>query len=104
MVLARRALIKAAAASGALSAASVAGLPGVAWAANTAYVMSYFTETPDFQGADYGLHLAVSRDGLNWTPLNQNNPVVTPTAGQQGCGTRSCSASRTAPTWYWPPT
>ncbi|GAB3530805.1 glycoside hydrolase family 43 protein [Phytohabitans suffuscus] len=84
MVLARRALIKAAAASGALSAASVAGLPGVAWAANTAYVMSYFTETPDFQGADYGLHLAVSRDGLNWTPLNQNNPVVTPTAGQQG--------------------
>ncbi|MBE1583397.1 hypothetical protein ACFPOI_31735 [Nonomuraea angiospora] len=27
---------------------------------------------------------AVSRDGLNWTPLNQNNPVVTPTAGQQG--------------------
>ncbi|MEE3922557.1 hypothetical protein V2I01_42175 [Micromonospora sp. BRA006-A] len=42
------------AASGALTAASVAGLPGVAWAANTAYAMAYFTETPNFQGADYG--------------------------------------------------
>ncbi|MDI1460983.1 glycoside hydrolase family 43 protein [Catellatospora sp. KI3] len=55
-----------------------------ALAADTAYVMAYFTESPSFQGADYGLHLAVSRDGLNWTPLNQNNPVVTPTAGQLG--------------------
>jgi hypothetical protein len=84
VLLGRRALVKAVAASGALSALSVAGLPGVAWAANTAYVMAYFTETPQFQGADYGLHLAVSRDGLNWTPLNQNNPVATPTAGQMG--------------------
>jgi non-reducing end alpha-L-arabinofuranosidase len=58
---------------------------GVAQAAtNTAYLMTYFTETPQMTGADYGLHLAVSRDGLNWTPLNQNNPVVTPTAGELG--------------------
>ncbi|MFY1661431.1 glycoside hydrolase family 43 protein [Micromonospora sp. WMMD1274] len=84
MAISRRALIKAVAASGALTAASVTGLPSVAWAANTAYAMAYFTETPNFQGADYGLHLAVSRDGLNWTPLNQNNPVVTPTQGQMG--------------------
>jgi hypothetical protein len=55
-----------------------------ALAANTAYAMTYFTESPQQQGADYGLHLAVSRDGLNWTPLNQNNPVATPTAGQLG--------------------
>ncbi|MCP2163424.1 glycoside hydrolase family 43 protein [Goodfellowiella coeruleoviolacea] len=50
----------------------------------TAYVMGYFTESPSGRGSDYGLHLAVSPDGLNWTPLNQNNPVVTPTAGTQG--------------------
>ncbi|MBF5029800.1 AbfB domain-containing protein [Micromonospora sp. ANENR4] len=73
------ALSAAAAATGALS------LPrGALAAANTAYAMAYFTETPNGLGADYGLHLAVSRDGLNWTPLNQNNPVVTPTAGQLG--------------------
>ncbi|MET8234476.1 hypothetical protein ABZS77_27760 [Micromonospora sp. NPDC005298] len=73
------ALSTAAAATGALT------LPRAALAApNTAYLMAYFTETPQFLGADYGLHLAVSRDGLNWTPLNQNNPVATPTAGQLG--------------------
>ncbi|GAB1510404.1 glycoside hydrolase family 43 protein [Actinophytocola sp. KF-1] len=53
-------------------------------AANTAYVMAYFTESPQMAGADYGLHLAVSQDGLNWTPLNGNNPVTTPTAGTRG--------------------
>lgn len=53
-------------------------------AANSAYVFAYFTESPNMNGADYGLHLAVSQDGLNWTPLNQNNPVVTPTAGTLG--------------------
>jgi hypothetical protein len=58
--------------------------PQRAAAANTAYVMAYFTESPQMQAANYGLHLAVSTDGLNWTPLNQNNPVVTPTAGTGG--------------------
>ncbi|GGM06300.1 MULTISPECIES: glycoside hydrolase family 43 protein [Micromonospora] len=53
-------------------------------ATNTAYLMTYFTESPNQSAANYGLHLAVSRDGLNWSPLNQNNPVVTPTAGQLG--------------------
>jgi Alpha-L-arabinofuranosidase B (ABFB) domain len=47
--------------------------------------MCYFTESTNLgDGTDYGLHLAVSPDGLNWTPLNQNNPVVTPTAGDLG--------------------
>ena len=62
------------------------GLDGSrAWAAtNTGYAFAYFTETPNQSGADYGLHLAVSRDGLNWSPLNQNLPVTTPISGQQG--------------------
>ncbi|MFD8531053.1 glycoside hydrolase family 43 protein [Streptosporangium canum] len=84
MSLSRRQFGKAALTSAALTATGVAGFPRAAYAANTAYVFGYFTESPNRQAADYGLHLAVSRDGLNWAPLNQNNPVVTPTAGQQG--------------------
>ncbi|QNP74279.1 AbfB domain-containing protein [Streptomyces roseirectus] len=58
---------------------------GTAHAADSAYAMCYFTESTNLgDGTDYGLHLAVSRDGLNWTPLNQNNPLVTPTAGAGG--------------------
>ncbi|MDT0474822.1 glycoside hydrolase family 43 protein [Streptomyces sp. DSM 41014] len=57
---------------------------GTAHAADAAYVMGYFTESPDMLAADYGLHLAVSTDGLQWTPLNQNAPVATPTAGSLG--------------------
>ncbi|MFE3739573.1 glycoside hydrolase family 43 protein [Streptomyces sp. NPDC059134] len=57
---------------------------GTAHAADSAYVMCYFTESPSGDGTDYGLHLAVSTDSLNWIPLNQNNPVVTPTAGALG--------------------
>jgi non-reducing end alpha-L-arabinofuranosidase len=82
--LSRRQFGKAALTSAALATTGVVGFPRAAYAANTAYVFGYFTESPNQQAADYGLHLAVSRDGLNWTPLNQNNPVVTPTAGQQG--------------------
>ncbi|WEO99578.1 glycoside hydrolase family 43 protein [Streptomyces sp. FXJ1.172] len=57
---------------------------GTAHAADSAYAMAYFTESPNGTGTDYGLHLAVSRDSLNWMPLNQNNPVVTPTEGALG--------------------
>ncbi|MEV0392074.1 glycoside hydrolase family 43 protein [Polymorphospora rubra] len=46
--------------------------------------MAYFTESPGRVADNYGLHLAVSPDGLNWTPLNQNRPVATPTAGTRG--------------------
>nr|QZD57491.1 glycoside hydrolase family 43 protein [Glycomyces sp. TRM65418] len=49
-----------------------------------AYAMAYFKESPDMTDDSYALHLAVSRDGLDWTPLNQNRPVATPTAGMQG--------------------
>jgi len=57
-----------------------------AWAAPAygGYVMGYFTESPSSVANNYGLHLAISTDGLTWTPLNQNNPVVTPTAGTGG--------------------
>ena len=48
------------------------------------YAMAYFTESPNMSAANYGLHIAVSSDGLNWTPIGQNNPVATPTAGTMG--------------------
>ena len=56
------------------------------WAADphVAYVMGYFTESPNGDGNDYGLHLAWSTDGLNWTPLNDNKAVVYPKQGQTG--------------------
>ncbi|KOU61076.1 alpha-L-arabinofuranosidase [Streptomyces sp. MMG1533] len=57
---------------------------GTAHAADSAYVMAYFTESTTMLEANYGLHLAVSTDGLRWMPLNQNNPVVTPTLGAGG--------------------
>ncbi len=50
----------------------------------TAYVMGYFTESPQQLGANYGLHLAYSTDALNWTPLNNNQPVMTPNVGVAG--------------------
>ncbi|GAA4412634.1 hypothetical protein GCM10023148_06470 [Actinokineospora soli] len=71
--------------AGGLSAAALT-VPGRATAApgDSAYVMGYFTESPNRVGNRYALHLAVSQDGLQWTPLNQNNPVATPTAGTGG--------------------
>ncbi|MEV0269258.1 glycoside hydrolase family 43 protein [Hamadaea sp. NPDC050747] len=71
-----------------LGGTAVAGLllrPEPAFAATYAgYAMAYFTESPSMTAASYALHLAVSSDGLNWTPLNQNNPVATPTSGSRG--------------------
>lgn len=59
--------------------------PEAAGAATYAgYAMAYFTESPSMTAASYGLHLAVSSDGLTWTPLNQNSPVATPTLGSSG--------------------
>ncbi|MDN3239688.1 glycoside hydrolase family 43 protein [Glycomyces tritici] len=69
-------------------ASAVAGAIGAPNAAHAqtyaAYAMAYFKESPDMTDDSYALHLAVSRDGLDWTPLNQNAPVATPTAGMQG--------------------
>lgn len=84
MLTRRRALAALAALSATAATGAVILTPQAAAAANSAYAMLYFTETPQFQGADYGLHLAVSQDGLNWTPLNQNNAVTRPTAGTMG--------------------
>ncbi|MEU4657728.1 glycoside hydrolase family 43 protein [Streptomyces sp. NPDC023723] len=80
----RRLLLGAAAATSLAVAADLTLGARPAHAADSAYVMGYFTESPNGVGTDYGLHLAVSTDALNWTPLNQNNPVVTPTAGAGG--------------------
>lgn len=68
----------------ALTASFAIGTPSARAASGSAYVMGYFTESPNGLGSDYGLHLAVSADSLQWTPLNQNNPVVTPTGGTGG--------------------
>ncbi|MFC6091053.1 AbfB domain-containing protein [Saccharothrix lopnurensis] len=72
--------------AGGLSAAALAVTARTAAAApgDSAYVMGYFTESPNRVADRYALHLAVSADGLNWTPLNQGNPVATPTAGTRG--------------------
>jgi hypothetical protein len=80
--LSRRTLL----ASGAAAAgATLLGPAGPAQAATySGYVMGYFTESPSKLADDYGLHLAVSTNALDWTPLNQNNPVATPTAGTRG--------------------
>ncbi|GLY00492.1 MULTISPECIES: glycoside hydrolase family 43 protein [Actinoplanes] len=86
--LKRRALLAGAGAVGGALAIPGAGalrLPGPAQAATYGgYAMAYFKESPTMAGASYGLHLAVSTDGLNWTPLNQNNAVATPTQGSGG--------------------
>ncbi|MGP4023144.1 glycoside hydrolase family 43 protein [Actinomadura sp. 3N407] len=86
MINRRRALTLLISAFTAAAAIVVNGPPAAsaASAAYGAYVMAYFTETPQRAGANYGLHLAVSRDGLNWAPLNGNGPVATPTAGTRG--------------------
>ncbi|WP_344505534.1 glycoside hydrolase family 43 protein [Dactylosporangium maewongense] len=84
MHLRRRTFVQLTGLSAAAAAVGVAATPRAALAANSAYVFVYFTETPNQSGANYGLHVAVSTDGLNWAPLNQNNPVVTPTAGTLG--------------------
>jgi hypothetical protein len=73
--------------SAALGATAAGALirPGAAAAATySGYAMAYFTESPSMTAASYNLHLAVSTDGLAWTPLNQNRPVATPTAGSRG--------------------
>ncbi|MFF9022167.1 glycoside hydrolase family 43 protein [Streptomyces eurythermus] len=80
----RRLLLGAAAATSLALAADLSLGARPAHAADSAYVMGYFTESPQGLGTDYGLHLAVSTDALNWMPLNQNNPVVTPTEGAGG--------------------
>lgn len=82
--LSRRSFLGMAAATPLATTGVLGAGAGTARAAGTAYVMAYFTESPNGTGTDYGLHLAVSTDSLNWMPLNQNHPVVTPTEGALG--------------------
>lgn len=63
---------------------TVVALVAFASSAYAQFAQVYFTESPSMTAANYGLHLAVSSDGLEWTPLNQNNPVATPTQGSTG--------------------
>ncbi|MGW2520199.1 glycoside hydrolase family 43 protein [Streptomyces sp. NPDC001617] len=85
MTTSRRQFLGMAAATPLAMSGALALGAGTAYAADSAYVMCYFTESTNLgDGTDYGLHLAVSPDALEWTPLNQNNPVVTPTAGDLG--------------------
>lgn len=87
-----------------LSATGTLGLASEASAATYAgYAMAYFTESPSMTAANYSLHLAVSSDGLNWTPLNQNNSVATPTLAVGVCAIRSSCASRPVGSSSWPP-
>jgi hypothetical protein len=74
----------AAAATVASTLVVAAAVPPAAAATYAGYVMGYFKESPDQSADSYALHLAVSTDGLDWMPLNQNDPVVTPTAGTRG--------------------
>ncbi|HLU30008.1 MAG TPA: glycoside hydrolase family 43 protein [Glycomyces sp.] len=77
----RRAVLTTAAAS---AVASLALARPAAAQAHSAYAMCYFKESPDMTDDGYALHPAVSDDGLDWAPLNQNRPVATPTAGTGG--------------------
>ncbi|BBC34974.1 hypothetical protein SGFS_062680 [Streptomyces graminofaciens] len=46
--------------------------------------MGYFKESISGAGNVNALHLAVSDDGREWTPLNDNNAILPPTAGTKG--------------------
>lgn len=61
-----------------------AAVKAAAAAADSAYVMGYFKESLNGSGNANALHLALSTDGLEWTPLNNNEAVLTPTAGTKG--------------------
>ncbi|SDE31168.1 glycoside hydrolase family 43 protein [Glycomyces harbinensis] len=80
-MLSRRRLLTTAAAA---AAAPLAFAVPASAQSNAAYAMAYFKESPNLTDDSYALHLAVSANGLQWTPLNQNQPVATPTAGMQG--------------------
>lgn len=68
----------------AMFAAGIGAAPAQAQTADAAYVMGYFKESQNGSGNVNAVHLAVSDDGLEWTPLNDNNAVLTPTAGTKG--------------------
>lgn len=58
--------------------------PAAAADADAAYVMTYFRESLDGTGNSNNVHLAVSLDGRQWQALNDNRPILDPTAGTGG--------------------
>ncbi|WP_022877456.1 glycoside hydrolase family 43 protein [Microbacterium sp. B19] len=83
----RRRLLAIAALAAAIATVGVVAAPAAptqAATANADYVMAYFTESPSGSGNSNTVHLAVSPDALEWTPLNQNQPILVPTAGTKG--------------------
>ncbi|MBD8660998.1 AbfB domain-containing protein [Frigoribacterium sp. CFBP 8754] len=69
---------------GAFIVASPQTAPAEAATANSAYVMAYFRESPNGSGNSNNVHLAVSKDALEWTALNDNAPILVPTLGTKG--------------------
>ena len=59
-----------------LCACMIAGDLAAAGEKHTAYVMAYFRSRREKQGEQ--LYYATSRDGLNWTALNNGKPVFSP--------------------------
>lgn len=68
----------------AATTAVIANAPLAHAAADSAYVMGYFKESNTGAGNVNAVHLAVSKDALEWTPLNNNNAILTPTLGTRG--------------------
>jgi len=60
-----------------MTGALTLGSQSASAATASAFVMAYFTQSPRNLGTDYGLHLAVSTDALQWMPLNQSNQAWT---------------------------
>lgn len=50
---------------------------------NGGYLFLFFTGTEDSPAAEQ-LYFALSKDGLHWTDLNNQQPVLTSTIGEQG--------------------
>lgn len=61
-----------------MTGALTIGSPPAGAATGSPFVMCYFTESRRGPGTNHGLHLAASTDAPQWMPLNQNNPVATP--------------------------
>lgn len=83
----RRRLVALASALALLTGVPAAGfdpIPATAAEPDSAYVMTYFRESLDGTGNSNNIHLAVSLDGRQWQPLNDNMPVLDPSAGTGG--------------------
>lgn len=94
--------------SGVIAAVALAVAPEVRADAadpDAAYVMTYFRESLDGTANSNNVHLAVSLDGLQWTPLNDNKPILEPLDPDRVSSpphARTTTRTRHAPR-SWPP-